>query len=61
MYFIFFFPLRATRGHLSATDLPGGGSQGFNQCTEDVVETRGESQLQSSHDDFAPDMVIVSQ
>lgn len=35
--------LRATRRQLSAIDLPSGGSEGFNQCTEDLVETRGES------------------
>lgn len=40
--------LRASRGQLSTTSLLGGGSQGFNQCTEDLVETRGELEEKQS-------------
>lgn len=46
---IFDFPLRATRGQLSTPNLPGGGSEGFNQRTEDVVEERGERRPHCSH------------
>lgn len=46
---LLFSPLRASRGQLSTTNLPSGGSEGFNQCTEDLVETRGESWPQLSH------------
>lgn len=45
----FFLSLRATRRQLSTTNLPSGGSEGFNQCTEDLVEKRGESRSQCSH------------
>lgn len=40
---LFFSCLRAARRQLPATDLPCGGSEGFNQCAADLVEARGES------------------
>lgn len=42
----YFLSHRATRGQLSTTNLLSGRSEGFNQCTADLVETRGERRLQ---------------
>lgn len=59
--FPFFDFVRASRGQLSSTDLPSGWSQGFNQCTEDLVEKRGEKFRLITPHMSAVHMVLVTQ